>query len=124
MHRRRWGQRRGCGVHAGREQKSRQCRRADDAEERSPERVQQCHLRGAVSAIHGVSQARPDTPEAIGYATRLHLAIGTIGSGSASALWACGTQAQPVPDWPYPDGADFVVLRDTEGNLFCVINHD
>jgi hypothetical protein len=25
------------------------------------------------------------------------------------------------PDWVYPDGADFVVLADTEGNLFCVI---
>jgi catechol 2,3-dioxygenase-like lactoylglutathione lyase family enzyme len=25
-------------------------------------------------------------------------------------------------DWAYPDGADFVVLADTEGNLFCVIN--
>lgn len=32
--------------------------------------------------------------------------------------------AQRVPDWPYPDGADFVVLRDTEGNLFCVLDHD
>jgi len=25
-------------------------------------------------------------------------------------------------DWAYPDGADFVVLSDTEGNLFCVVN--
>jgi len=24
-------------------------------------------------------------------------------------------------DWTYPEGADFVVLADTEGNLFCVI---
>jgi catechol 2,3-dioxygenase-like lactoylglutathione lyase family enzyme len=24
-------------------------------------------------------------------------------------------------DWEYPDDADFVVLADTEGNLFCVI---
>ena len=24
-------------------------------------------------------------------------------------------------DWVYPEGADFVVLADTEGNLFCVI---
>jgi catechol 2,3-dioxygenase-like lactoylglutathione lyase family enzyme len=35
-----------------------------------------------------------------------------------------GLGAQPVPDWPDPDGADLVVLRDTEGNLFCVIGHD
>lgn len=27
-------------------------------------------------------------------------------------------------DWPdYPEGADFVVLADTEGNRFCVIAH-
>lgn len=25
-------------------------------------------------------------------------------------------------DWAYPEGADFVVLADTEGNLLCVIN--
>jgi hypothetical protein len=25
-------------------------------------------------------------------------------------------------DWAYPDGARFVVLSDTEGNLFCVVN--
>ena len=25
-------------------------------------------------------------------------------------------------DWAYPDGADFVVLADPEGNLFCVVN--
>lgn len=25
-------------------------------------------------------------------------------------------------DWVYPDDADFVVLADTEGNLFCVVN--
>ena len=24
-------------------------------------------------------------------------------------------------DWVYPEGADYVVLSDTEGNLFCVI---
>jgi Glyoxalase-like domain len=25
-------------------------------------------------------------------------------------------------DWAYPDDADFVVLADTEGNLFCVVD--
>lgn len=25
-------------------------------------------------------------------------------------------------DWEYPDEADFVVLADPEGNLFCVVN--
>lgn len=31
--------------------------------------------------------------------------------------------AERVEDWPYPDGADFVVMRDTEGNLFCILDH-
>lgn len=25
-------------------------------------------------------------------------------------------------EWTYPDDADFIVLADTEGNLFCVVN--
>lgn len=25
-------------------------------------------------------------------------------------------------EWDYPDGADFVVLADPDGNVFCVIN--
>jgi len=29
-----------------------------------------------------------------------------------------------VTDWPYPADADFVVMRDPEGNLFCVVDHD
>ncbi len=32
-----------------------------------------------------------------------------------------GLGAQPAP-WTYPAGAHFVVLADTEGNLFCVVN--
>jgi catechol 2,3-dioxygenase-like lactoylglutathione lyase family enzyme len=31
--------------------------------------------------------------------------------------------ATRVDDWPYPDGADFVVLRDPDGNELCVIDH-
>lgn len=27
-------------------------------------------------------------------------------------------------EWEYPDDADFVVLADPDGNLFCVINTD
>jgi catechol 2,3-dioxygenase-like lactoylglutathione lyase family enzyme len=30
--------------------------------------------------------------------------------------------ATRVADWPYPDDADFVVLADPDGNLFCVID--
>jgi predicted enzyme related to lactoylglutathione lyase len=32
--------------------------------------------------------------------------------------------ATRVDDWPYPDHHDFVVLRDPEGNEFCVIAVD
>ncbi len=31
--------------------------------------------------------------------------------------------ATRVDDWPYPQGADFIVLRDPDGNEFCVIDH-
>ena len=31
--------------------------------------------------------------------------------------------ATRVEDWPYPKGADFVVLRDPDGNEFCIIDH-
>lgn len=31
--------------------------------------------------------------------------------------------AERVPDWPYPEDADFVVLRHPEDNLFCVLDH-
>jgi catechol 2,3-dioxygenase-like lactoylglutathione lyase family enzyme len=34
-----------------------------------------------------------------------------------------GLGASRVEEWPYPDDADFVVLRDPEGNEFCVIDH-
>ena len=31
--------------------------------------------------------------------------------------------ASRVEDWSYPPDADFVVLRDPDGNEFCVIDH-
>jgi catechol 2,3-dioxygenase-like lactoylglutathione lyase family enzyme len=30
--------------------------------------------------------------------------------------------ASRVPSWDYPDDADFVVLADTEGNRFCIVD--
>jgi catechol 2,3-dioxygenase-like lactoylglutathione lyase family enzyme len=30
--------------------------------------------------------------------------------------------ARQIEDWVYPDDADFVVLADPDGNLFCVID--
>jgi catechol 2,3-dioxygenase-like lactoylglutathione lyase family enzyme len=34
-----------------------------------------------------------------------------------------GLGATRVDRWPSPDGADFVVMRDPDGNEFCVIGH-
>lgn len=34
-----------------------------------------------------------------------------------------GLGATRVENWPYPEDADFVVLRDPDGNEFCVIDH-
>jgi catechol 2,3-dioxygenase-like lactoylglutathione lyase family enzyme len=34
-----------------------------------------------------------------------------------------GLGATRVEDWPYPHDADFVVLRDPDGNEFCIIDH-
>ena len=54
--------------------------------------------------------------------------------GTHLDLWAANEEEQRAEverlislgarrvDWVYPEDADFVVLADTEGNLFCVIN--
>jgi len=34
-----------------------------------------------------------------------------------------GLGASRVGDWTYPRDADFVVLRDPDGNEFCIIGH-
>jgi catechol 2,3-dioxygenase-like lactoylglutathione lyase family enzyme len=34
-----------------------------------------------------------------------------------------GLGAARVDEWPYPQDADFVVMRDPDGNEFCVIDH-
>jgi catechol 2,3-dioxygenase-like lactoylglutathione lyase family enzyme len=34
-----------------------------------------------------------------------------------------GLGATVVDEWPYPDRHDFIVLRDPDGNEFCVIAH-
>lgn len=35
---------------------------------------------------------------------------------------ALSVGAQPVPDWPYPADADYTVLRDPDGHLFCIVD--
>ena len=53
---------------------------------------------------------------------RLHLDLYTDDqAGQVERLVRLG--AARVTDWPYPQDADFVVLRDPDGNEFCVIDH-
>ena len=49
----------------------------------------------------------------------LYLAPGETQEGEVSRLLGLG--ATRVEDWPYPPDADFVVLADPVGNLFCVV---
>jgi catechol 2,3-dioxygenase-like lactoylglutathione lyase family enzyme len=54
---------------------------------------------------------------------RMHLDLHAAGAAEQQAeverLVSLGAQRV---DWRYPDDARFVVLADTEGNLFCVVN--
>jgi hypothetical protein len=53
---------------------------------------------------------------------RLHLDLYTDAQARhVDRLVALG--ATRVDDWPYPDDPDFLVLRDPDGNEFCVIDH-
>jgi catechol 2,3-dioxygenase-like lactoylglutathione lyase family enzyme len=53
---------------------------------------------------------------------RVHLDLYTAQQAHhVERLTALG--ATRVDDWPYPDGADFIVMRDPDGNEFCVIDH-
>jgi Glyoxalase-like domain len=82
---------------------------------------------GYVSAPHNPAfLVSPD-----GNGLRLHL---DEDDATHLDLWTAGQQEQQAEverlislgaqhvDWTYPDDADFVVLADTEGNLFCVVN--
>jgi catechol 2,3-dioxygenase-like lactoylglutathione lyase family enzyme len=57
--------------------------------------------------------------------THLDLRVANAAEQQAEVERLIALGAQRV-DWEYPDGANFVVLADTEGNVFCVVNagHD
>lgn len=67
-----------------------------------------------------------DGPLLAVYGDATHLDLSTSGPEEQRAeiarLESLG--AERVADWPYPKGADFVVMRDPVGNLFCVLDHD
>jgi catechol 2,3-dioxygenase-like lactoylglutathione lyase family enzyme len=54
-------------------------------------------------------------------ADRTHLDLWVDGSDAQSEVDRLISLGATRVDWDYPEGADFVVLADTEGNLFCVI---
>jgi catechol 2,3-dioxygenase-like lactoylglutathione lyase family enzyme len=53
--------------------------------------------------------------------THLDLHVGSEHEQQAEVGRLLALGARRV-DWVYPEGANFVVLCDTEGNLFCVVN--
>jgi catechol 2,3-dioxygenase-like lactoylglutathione lyase family enzyme len=53
--------------------------------------------------------------------THLDLHVGTDQEQQAEVQRLIALGARRV-DWVYPEFANFVVLSDTEGNLFCVVN--
>lgn len=79
--------------------------------------------------------SRPDNPAFLeprsGAGPRLHL---DEDDRTHLDLWAADEEEQLAEverlvslgarrvDWEYPDGADFIVLADPDGNLFCVID--
>jgi catechol 2,3-dioxygenase-like lactoylglutathione lyase family enzyme len=64
-------------------------------------------------------QLAPDRPRE---PVRVHLDLYTSEQDRhVQRLVALG--ATRVDDWTYPDDADFIVLRDPDGNEFCVIDH-
>jgi catechol 2,3-dioxygenase-like lactoylglutathione lyase family enzyme len=69
----------------------------------------------------GVSVSLQHTDHGPSEPVRLHLDLYTAEQAAhVDRLLALG--ASPVVDWPYPADADFVVLRDPDGNEFCVID--
>ena len=52
----------------------------------------------------------------------LDLRVATAAEQQAEVERLIGLGARRVVDWEYPDDASFVVLTDTEGNVFCVVN--
>jgi catechol 2,3-dioxygenase-like lactoylglutathione lyase family enzyme len=63
-----------------------------------------------------LTESRPEQP------VRVHLDLYTSEQARHVERLA-GLGATRVDDWPYPEDADFIVMRDPDGNEFCVIDH-
>ncbi len=73
------------------------------------------HRHPTVSLQH-TNDARPKEP------VRLHLDLYTD-SQAAQVHRLVQLGASVAADWVYPKNPDFIVMRDPDGNEFCVINH-
>lgn len=56
--------------------------------------------------------------------THLDLYAANVAEQRAEVERLISLGATRVEDWPYPEDADFVVLADPVGNLFCVVDTD
>ena len=52
----------------------------------------------------------------------IHLDLTAASSRAAEVERALAIGARPVGDWPYPDDADYTVLRDPDRHLFCIVD--
>ena len=54
--------------------------------------------------------------------THLDLYVANAAEQESEVGRLIGLGARRVENWPYPEGADFIVLEDPVGNLFCVVD--
>jgi catechol 2,3-dioxygenase-like lactoylglutathione lyase family enzyme len=68
---------------------------------------------------HIALQAGTTAPVEADQPIHLDLLAGDRGSEVARAV---SLGAEQLPDWPYPEDADYTVLRDPDGHLFCIVD--
>lgn len=68
-----------------------------------------------------IALQRSDTPAETRPRVHVDLVVDTAAEQAAEVDRLLGLGAERVP-WNYPDDPDFVVLADTEGNRFCVVD--
>jgi len=72
--------------------------------------------------IHATDERGPNLAFDLRDRTHLDLYVADAAEQVSEVERLIGLGARRVEDWPYPDDADFVVLEDPGGNLFCVVD--
>lgn len=72
--------------------------------------------------IHPADGNGPNLAFDRGDRTHLDLYVDSREEQAAEVERLIALGATRVEDWPYPEGADFIVLADPLGNLFCVVD--